>query len=63
MKWFTMQTFWLLYFGLLPISFSIASEVHLDVVTENWRPYNFEEEGQIKGTSTTIVKKSSRNPA
>lgn len=29
----------------------------LQVITENWRPYSYEEGGQIKGISTAIVKK------
>ncbi|MBF0452297.1 MAG: transporter substrate-binding domain-containing protein [Candidatus Magnetomorum sp.] len=29
----------------------------LEVVTENWRPYNYEEQGVIKGISSEIVKK------
>lgn len=35
----------------------LISAEELKVVTENWRPYNFEENGEIKGVSTKIVKK------
>lgn len=26
------------------------------IVTENWRPFNYMENGQLKGTSTNIMK-------
>lgn len=35
----------------------LAESVKLQVVTENWRPYNYLENGEIKGTSTEIVKR------
>ncbi|MCP3922008.1 MAG: amino acid ABC transporter substrate-binding protein [Desulfobacterales bacterium] len=35
----------------------LISAEELIVVTENWRPYNFEENREIKGVSTKIVKK------
>jgi len=37
--------------------FSSSYSETLEVVTENWRPYNYEEAGVIKGVSTEIVKK------
>lgn len=41
---------------LLTITPSIFAEQTINVVTENWRPYNYEESGKIKGSSTEIVK-------
>ena len=35
----------------------VSSAAELEVVTENWRPYNYLEEGEVKGVSTEIVKK------
>ncbi|WP_108652436.1 substrate-binding periplasmic protein [Dongshaea marina] len=46
----------LLLLPLLSCSLNSHSE-ELLVVTENWRPYNYEEFGEVKGLSTEIVKK------
>ncbi len=45
-----------LFCFLLLLSLPIQAQV-LRVVTENWRPYSYEENGEIKGKSTAIVKK------
>ncbi|KJZ10831.1 hypothetical protein TW85_19100 [Marinomonas sp. S3726] len=45
---------------LLVLSFTSAlsaAETFLQVLTENWRPYNYEDKGEIKGQSTDIVVK------
>ena len=42
-------------FLLLPISFAY-SEQHLEVLTENWPPFNYEKEGEVVGFATEIVK-------
>ncbi len=34
---------------------TIFSDQDINVVTENWRPYNYEENSKIKGSSTKIV--------
>lgn len=49
-----MSKFFALFF-MLSIAPSIPAQ-ELKVVTENWRPYNYEEAGEIKGTSTDRVK-------
>ncbi len=41
---------------LLFILSASAFATDLKVVTENWKPYNYEENGEIKGISTEIVK-------
>ncbi len=35
---------------------AVGDTQELKVVTENWRPYNFLEDGEVKGGSTDIVK-------
>lgn len=50
-----MSKFFALFFMLSIAPCILAQE--LKVVTENWRPYNYEEAGEIKGTSTDQVKK------
>ncbi|MBV8466653.1 MAG: transporter substrate-binding domain-containing protein [Burkholderiales bacterium] len=35
---------------------AVALAAPLQVVTENWRPYNYEENGVVKGQSTDIVR-------
>ncbi|MGB0943287.1 MAG: substrate-binding periplasmic protein [Marinomonas sp.] len=45
---------------LLGLSFTSAfsaAETFLHVLTEDWRPYNYEDKGEIKGQSTDIVVK------
>ncbi|MCG8612375.1 MAG: transporter substrate-binding domain-containing protein [Pseudomonadales bacterium] len=37
---------------------SLADDFAVEVVTENWPPYNYEEEGETKGFATEIVKKT-----
>ena len=44
-----------IFFSLLLISSSLISDEFLHVVTEDWKPYNFEEQGVIKGESTANV--------
>jgi len=46
-----------LLIGMIAIPFSSSYSETLEVVTENWRPYNYEEAGEIKGVSTDIVKR------
>ncbi len=41
----------------LSILSGAALALELKVVTEEWRPYNYKENNEIKGTSTGIVKK------
>jgi len=36
---------------------SAASAIELEVVTEEWKPYNYLENNEIKGVSTEVVKK------
>ena len=33
----------------------INAEEYIHVVTEDWKPYNYEEDGVVKGSSTEIV--------
>ncbi len=42
---------------ILFILSSTTSAVELEVVTEEWRPYNYLENNEVKGISTEIVKK------
>ncbi len=45
--------------GLMLLFFIFSASAFatgLKVVTENWKPYNYEENGEIKGASTKIVK-------
>lgn len=47
----------LLFLGFLLIPTLSFAEPFLHVLTEDWRPYNYEDKGQIKGQSTEIVVK------
>ena len=48
----------LVYFLFLVIvSPVLADSLELEIVTENWRPYNYSEGGDIKGHSTEILEK------
>ncbi|MBA4366572.1 MAG: hypothetical protein C0403_02920, partial [Desulfobacterium sp.] len=38
-------------------AFNVQAEDVVQVVTENWSPYNFEEKGVVKGSSTETVRK------
>lgn len=56
------RSFWQVLLSILLLIFMPVLSVpvmaaDLQVVTENWRPYNYSEKGQIKGLSTVIVKK------
>lgn len=44
-------------FLLILIFPALSFAAELEVVTENWRPYNYTENGKVKGVSTEIVKK------
>jgi len=57
-----MQNFYKLFskiaiFVMIALPISASYSEPLEVVTENWRPYNYEEAGVVKGVSTQIVKK------
>ena len=56
MKRFNLLDQCLIGVTLLAIPF-LATAQELQVVTENWRPYNYLEEKEVKGVSTEIVKK------
>ena len=36
---------------------NICSAVKLEIVADEWRPYNYLEEGEVKGVSSEVVKK------
>lgn len=40
---------------VIGISQALAEEGSLTIITENWPPYNYEENGEVKGFSTEIV--------
>ncbi len=46
----------LLLIGLLTALLTGAFAAPLQVVTENWRPYNYIDDGIVKGTATKIVR-------
>lgn len=52
-----MLKYLLVFLGLLLIPALSFAEPFLHVLTEDWRPYNYEDKGQIKGQSTDIVVK------
>lgn len=41
---------------IIGLSSSLFANEKVDVVTENWKPFNYEEDGSIKGTATEIVR-------
>ena len=46
-----------LWFGLLLVLCqSVWAGPRLQVITENWRPYNYEQNGEVKGSATEIVR-------
>ncbi|MCJ8271848.1 MAG: transporter substrate-binding domain-containing protein [Psychrosphaera sp.] len=47
----------LLHLCLLMLLVSKSQAATLEVITENWRPYSFLEDGEVKGRSTILVKK------
>ncbi len=40
---------------VIGVSQALAKEGALTIITENWPPYNYEENGEVKGFSTEIV--------
>ncbi|KZM45711.1 hypothetical protein OA92_00400 [Marinomonas sp. SBI22] len=52
-----MLKYLLVLLGLSFTSALSAAETFLHVLTEDWRPYNYEDKGEIKGQSTDIVVK------
>jgi len=44
--------------GLQEAPVKKVKDFAIEVVSENWRPYNFEENGEVKGTSSVLVKKA-----
>ncbi|MFT4929500.1 MAG: polar amino acid transport system substrate-binding protein [Phenylobacterium sp.] len=57
MKKFLLNLFLFLSLVSLPMAVVVAKDKALTVVTEDWRPYNYQEQGEVKGISTAIVKK------
>jgi len=55
MKNFIVNSKYLLIVSMLFFSAAVLG-AELEVVTENWRPYHYMEDGEIKGISTKIVK-------
>lgn len=51
------QIFQYVFIIIMTFSLTSAYSEMLEVVTENWRPYNYEEAGEVKGVSTDIVRK------
>ena len=45
------------FIGMIAYPLTTTYSETLEVVTENWRPYNYQEDGKIKGVSTDIVRK------
>lgn len=52
-----MKSLWCGLLFLLTLFSPQGAATTLEVITENWRPYNFEANGEVKGLSTTLVKK------
>ncbi len=46
----------LIFVIMLGVTGILYAEENITVVTENWKPYNYEENGVLKGTSTEIVR-------
>ena len=46
----------LIFVIVFGVSGILHAEENITVVTENWKPYNYEENGVIKGTSTETVR-------
>jgi len=44
-------------FGLGCAFSTLSDSLELEVVTENWKPYNYSEDGKIRGNSTEILVK------